>query len=81
MNRNLEGKKLHQVNQETILLFETNEGWNANGTQEALVSRKHAQIRGNGLVPSQEHVSLFLLVSGKVVSATEAERSSLRWTP
>jgi type II secretory pathway pseudopilin PulG len=80
-NKNLDGKKLNDVNSKTVLLFESDSGWNGVGDQSNMVSRGHRPARSTMSTPAPEKIFHVVLVDGSFVSVTESELSSLRWEP
>lgn len=68
-NEELSGKKAEDVNPQTVMIFESDAGWNASGGRELL-----AQDRHSGLV-------IIGFADGSVRQVRQAELSSLRWNP
>ena len=68
-NEKLSGKKDGDVNPQTVMIFESDAGWNASGGRELL-----AQDRHSGLV-------IIGFADGSVRQLRQAELASLRWDP
>ncbi|MBI3849486.1 MAG: hypothetical protein HY298_04230 [Verrucomicrobia bacterium] len=69
MNRNLDGlKDCAEIEPETVLLFESDAGWNAAGGPEMAATRRHYQM----------HVAF---VNGHVESFNYEDFRKLHWSP
>jgi len=69
-NNKLAGKKTSEVNPETVMVFESEAGWNANGGSELMLDpSRHGRIFVVGLA------------DGSVRSVTATELQNLRWDP
>lgn len=79
-NKNLDGYRLADINRPTVLLFETNPGWNQNGTSAILASKGHP-----GFWPFAEGGYHFILVGPHstftVKFIKNSELDSLNWIP
>jgi len=68
-NARLDGLDTHAVNPQTVLLFESDKGWNANGGPELEVARH------------RNHSIVVAFADGSVQIMPESRLSSLRWEP
>jgi hypothetical protein len=79
-NKNLDEFKISDIDRQTVLLFETDLGWNQNGTLAILASKGHL-----GFWPFCEGGYHFLLVGPgstfTVKFIKNSELESLNWTP
>jgi type II secretory pathway pseudopilin PulG len=80
-NKHLDGKKLSEVAPKTVLLFESDLGWNGSGDQADLVSRGHRPAGSSLSTSAKEKIYHAILVDGSFISLTESETASLRWEP
>jgi type II secretory pathway pseudopilin PulG len=80
-NRQLDGKKLSQVNPATILLFESDAGWNGTGGETEVVSRGHPAPARNRNGFTRDKNYHFVLVDGSFVSIPASGLTALRWEP
>jgi len=69
-NAKLDGLDLDAVNPETVMIFESDGGWNAHGGPELLASPAH-----------HPRVWVVTLADGSVEQLTQARLTSLRWEP
>jgi hypothetical protein len=69
-NAKLDGKKENEIDPQTVLLFESDAGWNASGGPGELKPHKH----------SARTVSV-ALVNGAVMQIPRSQLSTLRWDP
>jgi prepilin-type processing-associated H-X9-DG protein len=69
-NARLSGKKVDEVNLQTVMVFESNAGWNASGGPELMLK-------------SPRHGKRFVVgfADGHVEQVTEARLQQLRWDP
>jgi len=69
-NSRLSGKETSEVNPQTVLIFESDTGWNASGGPELMIK-------------SPRHAKAFLVgfADGHVEQVTEARLQNLRWDP
>jgi len=74
-NRALDGKKLDEVNPTTVLLFESDAGWNGAGGAESMVSHGHVVRYGHEVSYN------VLYVDGSVETVSQTQLAKLRWTP
>lgn len=79
-NENLDGYRLSEIDRPTVLLFETDFGWNQNSTSALLPARGHP-----GYWPFVEGGYHFVLVGPDSTFTVEfvkdSELKSLNWTP
>jgi hypothetical protein len=68
-NAKLDGLDLGKVNPETVLIFESDAGWNAHGGSEMLVQRHRV------------HFTVVAFVDGHTEVVSDARLQSLRWNP
>ncbi|MDB6122602.1 MAG: hypothetical protein JWQ71_1595 [Pedosphaera sp.] len=80
-NKNLDGKKLDEVAPKTVVLFESDSGWNGVGAQADMVSRGHRPAGGNMSISNPEKIFHVILADGSFVSVSESETDTLRWEP
>lgn len=71
-NAKLGDKKEGEVNPQTVMIFESNAGWNASGDVGQLEPHKHSDSR---------HIVIIGLADGSVQQVKQAELGSLRWDP
>ncbi len=69
-NAKLDGKKLDEINPETVVLFQSDLGWNGSGGAEALKPHRHSRY-------SVE----VLLADGAVTPIARSKLGTLRWDP
>jgi hypothetical protein len=69
-NAKLDGKKEDEVNPQTVLLFESDLGWNGSGGAEALKPHRHSLRTVN-----------VALADGTVLQVRRSQLSTLRWDP
>jgi prepilin-type processing-associated H-X9-DG protein len=69
-NAKLDGKKESEVDPQTVVLFESNLGWNGSGGAAQLKPHKHSSRTVN-----------VLLADGAVVPMSRSELGTLRWEP
>ncbi len=69
-NRKLGGKKLGEVDPQTVMFFESAGGWNRSGGPEAVVQ-----------LPRHGNVLMVGFADGHVEAVTAARLSALRWDP
>jgi hypothetical protein len=69
-NANLDGKKEGEINPQTVLLFESDAGWNGTGGAGSLKPHKH----------SSRTVSV-VLADGAVMQVPRSQLGTLRWEP
>ncbi|MBI3851836.1 MAG: DUF4190 domain-containing protein [Verrucomicrobia bacterium] len=69
-NRNLDGKKEGEINPRTVLLFESDGGWNGTGGSEQLVAHQHSTRTVN-----------VAFADGSVAQWPRSQLSSQRWEP
>jgi Domain of unknown function (DUF4190)/GYF domain 2/Protein of unknown function (DUF1559) len=69
-NAKVGGRKLSEVNPQTVMIFECDAGWNANGGSELMLN-------------TSRHGRFFLvgLADGSVRQVTETQLGQLRWEP
>jgi type II secretory pathway pseudopilin PulG len=80
-NRQLDGKKLSEVNSATVLLFESDGGWNGTGGETEVISRGHPAPARNQNGFTRDKNYHFVLVDGSFVSIPASGLSALRWEP
>ncbi|HZQ46122.1 MAG TPA: DUF4190 domain-containing protein [Verrucomicrobiae bacterium] len=69
-NKNLDRQNLKQINPGTVLLFESETGWNASGGREIMVSSRHGRDGCN-----------IVFADGSVRTVRGAQLDRLRWDP
>ena len=69
-NAKLGGKKASEVNPQTVLLFESDAGWNGIGGPERLKPHSHSRRSMN-----------VALASGEVIKVQLSQLGTLRWDP
>jgi prepilin-type processing-associated H-X9-DG protein len=69
-NANLAGKKADEVNPLTVMLFESDQGWNGCGVAGALKPHKHSSKSVN-----------VALADGSVKAVPRSQLKTLRWEP
>ncbi len=69
-NAKLDGKKDNEIDPQTVLLFESEAGWNGAGGAEKLAPRRHS----SGIVN-------VALADGAVMSVSRSRLGTLRWDP
>jgi hypothetical protein len=69
-NTNLSGMNPSKINPRTVLIFESDGGWNASGGPELMLSE-----------PRHEHMFEVVFVDGHAEAVTEARTNQLRWKP
>jgi prepilin-type processing-associated H-X9-DG protein len=69
-NAKLDGKKENEIDPQTVLLFESDAGWNGSGGPGALKPHQHSSRSVN-----------VALADGSVQSIPRAQLSTLRWDP
>ena len=74
-NRALDGKKLSEVNPRTVLLFESDAGWNGAGGGEAAASHGHHTTY------VREEMINVVHVDGSAESVPVSQVAALRWNP
>lgn len=73
-NRRLNGREMNQVDPHTVMLFESDAGWNANGGMELLANPPHHRMsRGADIVVA--------FVDGSVQIIPISRLDQLRWNP
>jgi type II secretory pathway pseudopilin PulG len=80
-NQQLDGHKLSEVNPLTVLLFESDAGWNGTGGETETVSRGHPAPARNRNGFAREKNFHFVLVDGSFASIPASGLSALRWEP
>jgi len=82
-NKNLDGKKLSEINPKTVLLFEADEGWNGSGAEPETTSRAHWTSRRNsgGIFATKEDICHVTFVDGTFAAIPESGLEALRWEP
>jgi type II secretory pathway pseudopilin PulG len=70
-NAKLDGLNQNSINPETVVIFESDAGWNASGGSEMLAIRHH------------HHGGIFVVAfaDGSVHAETESQLATLRWDP
>jgi hypothetical protein len=82
INRRLEGRVWGQLNSKTVLLFESDAGWNGAGGEEQMVTRRHSTPRVNLQGTSgREAVYFVTFVDGSFAALPESGLVVLRWEP
>lgn len=71
LNENLLGIAVEKIAPDTVLLFETEEGWNKTGTANTILSNIHKSGRN--------HKTFILLFDGTIVLADNNEVMKLQW--
>jgi competence protein ComGC len=79
-NSQLAGKKLSEVNAMTVMLFESDAGWNGSGGQDQMVARDHIPAADSHAAQG-ERVLHVVFVNGEFASMPESGLKSLRWDP
>jgi prepilin-type processing-associated H-X9-DG protein len=69
-NVRLSGNKVSEINPRTVLLFESNGGWNTAGGMEQMDLDRHRSFTVN-----------VVFVDGSVQSVQKTELNMLRWDP
>jgi hypothetical protein len=69
-NEKLSGKKEGEVNPQTVMIFESNAGWNASGGEDLLAPHQHSQ-----------RVVVIGLADGSVQQVRRTQLNTLRWDP
>ena len=69
-NAKLDGKKENEIDPQTVLLFESDAGWNGSGGPGELKPHQHSSRSVN-----------VALADGSVQSIPRAQLSTLRWDP
>ena len=69
-NANLEGKKDNEINPQTVLLFESNAGWNGTGTANSVSAQRHSR-----------QVVNVAFIDGSVRAVPVSQLGTLRWEP
>ena len=69
-NAKLDGKKESEINPQTVLLFESDPGWNGSGGAGALKPHKHSSRLVN-----------VAFADGSVHTIPRSQLSTLRWEP
>jgi hypothetical protein len=69
-NAKLDGKKDSEIDPQTVLLFESDAGWNGSGGASALRPHKHSTLIVN-----------VALADGSVLQIPRSQLSTLRWDP
>ena len=70
-NSKLDGLELGKVNPQTVMLFESDGGWNANGGPELLPAKAR----------HKREFYVVAFVGGQVESVTQSQLNTLRWDP
>jgi hypothetical protein len=71
-NAALDGMDESKVNPQTVMLFESDGGWNANGGPESMVTPARHQ---------QGHIWLVAFADGSVQEIRQSQVNTLRWNP
>ena len=71
-NARLDGMDVKQSNPQTVMIFESDGGWNANGGPELMITHARHQ---NG------RIYIVAFVDGEVEEVTQARLATLRWDP
>lgn len=79
-NSQLAGKKLGEINPMTVMIFESDAGWNGSGGQDQMVARDHVPAADSHAVYG-ERVLHVVFVNGEFASMPESGLKSLRWNP
>jgi hypothetical protein len=69
-NTKLDGKKVSEVDPQTVVLFESDAGWNGTGDADSLKPHKHSTSRVN-----------VALADGAVLQIQRSQLATLRWEP
>jgi len=69
-NAKLDGLTMDDINPQTVMIFESDGGWNAHGGPELLAAHRH-----------RKNVVLVAFVDGHTEVVQESRLSSLRWNP
>ncbi|MDB6109624.1 MAG: domain containing protein [Pedosphaera sp.] len=80
-NQQLDGRRLSEVNPATVLLFESDAGWNGTGGEPEVVSRGHPAPARNQNGVTRDKNYHFVLVDGSFVSIPASGLTALRWEP
>lgn len=71
-NAKLGGRDVSKVNPQTVMLFESDAGWNANGGRESLTANPR-HLRGR--------IYVVAFVDGHVDAVSQTQLNTLRWDP
>ncbi|MDB6035806.1 MAG: domain containing protein [Verrucomicrobiales bacterium] len=80
-NKQLDGRKLSEVNPLTILLYESDAGWNGTATETEVTSRGHPAPASNGRGIMADEMFHVVLADGSFASIPASGLSALRWEP
>ena len=69
-NAKLDGKKVSEIDPQTVVLFESDTGWNGTGGADSLKPHKHSTSRVN-----------VALADGAVMQIQRSQLGTLRWEP
>src|ERR1017187_7968277 len=69
-NAKLDGKKVSEIDPQTVVLFESDAGWNGTGGADSLKPHKHSTVRVN-----------VALADGAVMQIQLSQLGTLRWEP
>ncbi len=82
INERLRGGIVGRMNAKTVLLFESDAGWNAAGGEKTMVSRGHSTSRLNTQSTSgREAIFYVTFVDGTFAAIPESGLVALRWDP
>ncbi|EEF59886.1 hypothetical protein [Pedosphaera parvula] len=79
-NRKLAGKKINEVNPMTVMLFESDAGWNGSGGPDQIVGRDHVPSE-DSRAQHGDRIFHVVFVNGEFASMPESGLKSLRWDP
>jgi hypothetical protein len=82
-NARLAGKKANEVNPQTVMIFESDAGWNASGGPELMLKSPRHKRRLFALVNTDLNTGVFVVgfADGSVELLREAQLQRLRWGP
>jgi hypothetical protein len=69
-NAKLDGMEESKINPQTVMIYESDSGWNANGASELMIGK-----------PRHARMFVVALADGSVQQVREAQLSTLRWDP
>ena len=82
INERLQGGIVGRMNAKTVLLFESDAGWNAAGSEKLMISRGHSTSRRNTQGTSgREAIFHVTFVDGTFAAIPESGLVALRWDP
>jgi hypothetical protein len=83
LNASLSGKRTDEVNPQTVMIFESDAGWNASGGPELMLKSPRHKKPLFALVNTHLTTGVFVVgfADGHVEQVTEARLQQLRWDP